>query len=631
MHTGFARALLTSLVLGNAFPYIAHAQTAENVAVVINDNSPSSQRVGEYYVRARAIPSSNVIHIRTAVEETIDPATYATTIELPIATALAKEGLQDSVLYIVLTKGVPIRIAGNNGVNGTTASVDSELTLLYRRMTRQHTLRDGSYHLGFYSESGGFGHAAAGRVDNPYFLGSRELAQAKPFTHRDHDIYLVTRLDAFTVEEAIGLVDKALAGGHEGQIVLDQQGAFASKVGENWLAAASERLAADGHGDRVLLEKTYSVARGVSPVIGYYSWGSNDPRNRARSVKMGFVPGAIAGMFVSSDGRTFDEPPAAWLPGDPSNRSSIYAGTAQSLIGDLIRDGVTGASAHVSEPYLQSAVRPDVLFPAYLAGFNLAEAFYMAMPHLSWQTIVIGDPLCAPFRKQERTADEPVDTLDEDSGLPRHFAARRLEHLKTLLPFSSAHVIGLVARSEALIARGDGDLGRSALESATHEDPHATYAQLQLAMRYREEGNQREAIARYRRVIELQPRNSVALNNLAWALAIYEGALGEALPLAVRAQEITPHNYAILDTLAWIQHLTGDHAAAARLIELAVRAAPRHPDIRLRAAAIWATGGSRGIAEKHLDAALELQPSLEETDLTKEVRVRLAELTSSAR
>ena len=38
-----------------------------------------------------------------------------------------------------------------------------------------------------------------------------------------------------------------------------------------------------------------------------------------------------------------------------------------------------------------------MLFPAYLAGFNLIESFYLAIPHLSWQTIVVGDPLCAPF------------------------------------------------------------------------------------------------------------------------------------------------------------------------------------------------------------------------------------------
>jgi hypothetical protein len=39
-------------------------------------------------------------------------------------------------------------------------------------------------------------------------------------------------------------------------------------------------------------------------------------------------------------------------------------------------------------------VRPDYL-PAYHRGHNLGESFYMAMPYLSWQGIVTGDPLCS--------------------------------------------------------------------------------------------------------------------------------------------------------------------------------------------------------------------------------------------
>ena len=49
----------------------ARAQSSENVAVVINDASPISQRIGEYYARKRAIPDGNIIHIRTATDEQI--------------------------------------------------------------------------------------------------------------------------------------------------------------------------------------------------------------------------------------------------------------------------------------------------------------------------------------------------------------------------------------------------------------------------------------------------------------------------------------------------------------------------------------------------------------------------------
>jgi len=183
----------------------AYAQSAENVAVVINDNSPQSQRIGEHYARTRSLPPENVLRVRVSTQETIERGVYASLIEAPIAAALRRAGLQDRILYLVLTKGVPIRIAGTTGLNGTLSSVDAELTLLYRRMTGEAV-------------------PVAGKIDNPYFLGSRDLREALPFSHREHDIYLVTRLDAFTVDQALALIDKAQTTTAAGQIVLDQRG-----------------------------------------------------------------------------------------------------------------------------------------------------------------------------------------------------------------------------------------------------------------------------------------------------------------------------------------------------------------------------------------------------------------------
>jgi hypothetical protein len=40
-------------------------------------------------------------------------------------------------------------------------------------------------------------------------------------------------------------------------------------------------------------------------------------------------------------------------------------------------------------------VRPDYLLPAWLDGRNLAESFYLGMPFVSWQGVVLGDPLAS--------------------------------------------------------------------------------------------------------------------------------------------------------------------------------------------------------------------------------------------
>ena len=99
----------------------ALAQSGANVAVVINENSAASVRVGEYYAQKRQVPADNVIRLKTEPEEAITRAVYSSEIETPIAKALTAHALQDRVLYIVLTKGVPLRIIGTAGRNGTGA------------------------------------------------------------------------------------------------------------------------------------------------------------------------------------------------------------------------------------------------------------------------------------------------------------------------------------------------------------------------------------------------------------------------------------------------------------------------------------------------------------------------------
>ena len=153
------------------------------------------------------------------------------------------------------------------------------------------------------------------------------------------------------------------------------------------------------------LEESELSGSAHRPCVGVLLVGIERPEQSPSSIRDEVVPGALAATFVSSDGRTFEPPPADWVPsGDWKNPRAMFAGSPQTLIGDLIREGVTGAAGHVADPYLQSTIRPEILFPAYLAGFNLAEAFYLAMPNLSWQTVVIGDPFRSPFRRAPLTA-----------------------------------------------------------------------------------------------------------------------------------------------------------------------------------------------------------------------------------
>src|SRR4029450_6202079 len=115
----------------------AEAKPAANVLRVVNSTSAASGSISRYYAERRGVPQDNVCSITTPATESISRADYVGQIEKPIWQCIAGLRAHDRILYIVLTKDVPIRISGTGGRGGTNASVDSELTLLYRRRTGQ--------------------------------------------------------------------------------------------------------------------------------------------------------------------------------------------------------------------------------------------------------------------------------------------------------------------------------------------------------------------------------------------------------------------------------------------------------------------------------------------------------------
>lgn len=358
MITRLAAALLLAITA-------VSAQTPEQVLVVVNNKSAISREIGEYYLHRRGVPLANLCTIGTDPLETIERPVYTAEIEKPIGAFLRSHGLTEKVLYIVLTRGVPLRIAGKGEMlENDAASVDSELTLLYQRL---HGLEI----------------RLPGPVTNPFF-GHRNT----PFGHPAFPMYLVTRLDGYTMADMKALVDRALAARNAGRFVIDLK-ARETTPGNQWLRSAALLLPES----RVAMDDSPSVLTGIKDVIGYASWGSNDTDRKHRFLHFTWLPGAIATEFVSTDARTFRQPPDKWEIGPWEDKKAWYVGAPQSLTADYIHEGATGASGQVYEPYLTFCPRPDFILPAYYTGRTLAESFYVGIPGLSWMNVVIGDPL----------------------------------------------------------------------------------------------------------------------------------------------------------------------------------------------------------------------------------------------
>jgi len=216
-------------------------------------------------------------------------------------------------------------------------------------------------------------------LQNPYF-GKNE-----PFDPAKFGFFLVGRLDGYDASDVRRLIlNSALAKPQKGPFFFDAKRTSAGGgYGEmdSSLVQASKVLKARGFD--ATTETTPEFVAPKDPLMGYASWGSNDERFDADTYHhISFKPGALAETFVSTSARTF---------------SPVHEG--QSMIADLIQQGVTGVKGYVSEPYTRALAKPDILFDRYTSGYTLAESFYMASPMIKWKDVVVGDPLCCPYRK----------------------------------------------------------------------------------------------------------------------------------------------------------------------------------------------------------------------------------------
>ena len=155
-----------------------------------------------------------------------------------------------------------------------------------------------------------------------------------------------------------------------------------------------------------------------------------------------------------------------------------------------------------------------------------------------------------------------------------------------------------------------------------------------------------EAIVQYRAVLAYARNQVIALNNLAYLLAVQKGAPEEALPLAQRAAAIhgNVQNFeevlrlverastrnvninvsTVLDTVAWIQHLLGRPVEAARTMAAAISGAPADDvDMFWHAAVIFSDANDRERALLMLQNALRLNSSLLERPEVRALRQHL--------
>jgi uncharacterized protein (TIGR03790 family) len=377
------------------------------VLLVYNSSSPISTAIANDYIAKRGI--TNVLAVScidsatNSANESMPLADYTSEIANPISAYLSGTS---GINFIVLTKGIPIRIAGANTGEHSTPSLDSYLAAI------DYPTIPGAVQVNVQG---------AGTSGNVWL--NRYWNATVPFSHAAFGGYLVTRLDGYTQSDAMSLTSEALSAEAGltpyGRILLDAQPEYGMGDKTQVPYNITGNLTADypyssfnadlAHAADLLevsslpvdADLTAAFIGGRSSLLGYYSWGSNDQNYTAAAYEsLSFAPGSFCDTCVSTSARTF-------LP----------ATGGQSLIADLIAHGVTCVEGDVDEPLFSGISSPSVALSRYLSGFTMAESFYAASHYVGWEEVMVGDPLCCPYPRGQVVAPLQASNFQNSSNI----------------------------------------------------------------------------------------------------------------------------------------------------------------------------------------------------------------------
>ena len=348
------------LLLATQLSYVYGQVNYNDVAVIINDNSQFSIDIGNYFQQARNIPAQNMIHISCSVNEEVDTLEFAS-IRQQIESYLTTNNISDSINYLVTTKGVPLKLfrpytgsfPDHPYLNST--AIDSELALIL---------------------SGSSGEIAQnGVVNNGYYLSD------SLFDRSVYDMYLVTRLTGYTVNDVYNLIDRSGP-----QVITDKNyvkfifdisnlnNQFAQAEFNNSSIYAIDSLMLESW--QTILDSSGNYLLNQSLVLGYSGlFGSITNFNPGH----GWTEGALVNMTGEFPLNTFT----------PNTANST------ALLADLIEEGACGGMGSVYYTYISTIGTSRDLFNYYTdfaKGYNLAESCYANIITLSTWYAVVGDP-----------------------------------------------------------------------------------------------------------------------------------------------------------------------------------------------------------------------------------------------
>ncbi|MDT7044228.1 tetratricopeptide repeat protein [Candidatus Nitronereus thalassa] len=264
----------------------------------------------------------------------------------------------------------------------------------------------------------------------------------------------------------------------------------------------------------------------------------------------------------------------------------------------------------VGDFYLQRSNQPQKAIEAYESALELDVSH--AGAHFG-----LGSALANTGKIEQAIQKfQEAGQLAPDNPLP-FFALGRIHLMRK--QFEDAHTAftqSIYAQPkfvQAYIARGDVSIIQERdthaledYEAARNISPNIPALHVKLGLLHERNKRFDQAVDSFRTAISLDPRQAIALNNLAWISVQHNTRLDEAVAWAKQAVALAPKVSAFQDTLGWVHRKRGELDEAADVLSKATTLEPEQADIFYHLGVVESERGHTEKAVAALEKALEL-------------------------
>ncbi|MEW6071784.1 MAG: hypothetical protein AB1726_04190 [Planctomycetota bacterium] len=408
-------ALVAAALVLVAVPAAAGGGDSDGALLVVDPASPESMYVANYYRAARAIPDVNFVYMDP---DAADYPTFAAVNVPALLGTIANARIHQQIDYVVIPPGGGFYLSAPGLLNDGC-------------YTPERISISAGYTLVHIADEilGGLGTATSNRFFNANedavaFDGSTYYFQGAPSTSPSARRYFIGALLGYTgslgntLDEVLDMIDRSVA--------IDGT----NPVGTFYFMQTSDQArSAPRHGAYPATVAAIIAAGGQAMhlyadlPIGYYD---------CQGIMTGLAEPDIDGADL------------ALLPGSFADHLTSYAAvfdsTSQTKMSRWIAKGASGSSGAVEEPCNYPGKFPHAeMHLVYFKGMALGEAWLRKMSYTPFQSLLVGDPLTAPF------ARFPIVDVPNPPGNPA-------SGVVTISPTATATAAGAqIARLELLV------------------------------------------------------------------------------------------------------------------------------------------------------------------------------------